>query len=128
MAEPASKAPPMAGVLEPGVLLATKLHVPRSRPGHVARPALMGRLAEGIESSRLVLVSSPAGFGKTTLLAEWAWTGERPVAWLSLDDGDNDPARFWRHATAALDRVRPGIADRVTPLLGPLHPSRSKGS
>jgi LuxR family transcriptional regulator, maltose regulon positive regulatory protein len=127
MAEPASKAPPMAGVLEPGVLLATKLHVPRSRPGHVARPLLMGRLAEGIESSRLVLVSSPAGFGKTTLLAEWAWTGERPVAWLSLDDGDNDPARFWRHATTALDRVRPGIADRVTPLLGPPSPVSFEG-
>jgi hypothetical protein len=49
----------MAGVLEPGVLLATKLHVPRSRPGHVARPLLIGRLAEGIESSGLVLVCSP---------------------------------------------------------------------
>ena len=119
MAEPASKAPPVVGVLEPGVLLATKLHVPRSRPGHVARPLLMGRLAEGIESSGLVLVCSPAGFGKTTLLADWARTGQPSVAWLSLDDGDNDPARFWRHATAALDRVHPGITDRVTPLLGP---------
>jgi ATP/maltotriose-dependent transcriptional regulator MalT len=127
MAEPASKAPPMAGVLEPGVLLATKLHVPRSRPGHVARPLLIGRLAEGIESSGLVLVCSPAGFGKTTLLAEWARTGQRPVAWLSLDDGDNDPARFWRHATAALDRVLPGIAGRVTPLLGPPSPVSFEG-
>jgi LuxR family maltose regulon positive regulatory protein len=78
-------------------------------------------------ASRLVLVCTPAGFGKTTLLADWARTGQRPVAWLSLDDGDNDPARFWRHATAALGRVRPGIADSVAPLLGPPSPGSFDG-
>jgi LuxR family transcriptional regulator, maltose regulon positive regulatory protein len=86
----------------------------------------MERLADGM-GSRLVLVCTPAGFGKTTLLADWARSGRQPVAWLSLDDGDNDPARFWRHATAALDEVRPGIADRVRPLLGPPSPGSFDG-
>jgi LuxR family maltose regulon positive regulatory protein len=53
------------------------------------------------------------------MLSDWARHGCRPVAWLSLDRGDNDPARFWRHAAAALYRVLPGIAEQVGPLLGP---------
>src|SRR5580693_599246 len=64
----------------------------------------------------------PGGYGKTVLLAEWVRGGRHPVAWLSLDPGDNDPARFWRHAVAALDRVRPGITERLGPLLGPPAP------
>jgi ATP/maltotriose-dependent transcriptional regulator MalT len=64
-------------------------------------------------------VCAPAGFGKTSLLADWTRRGGRPVAWLALDSGDNDPARFWRHVVAALDRARPGIAEQVAPLLGP---------
>ena len=63
-----------------------------------------------------VLVCAPAGFGKTALLADWARGGGRPVAWLGLDGGDSDPARFWRYAVAALDRARPGLAGRVGPL------------
>ena len=51
------------------------------------------------------LVCAPAGFGKTSLLADWARSGDRPVAWLSLDPGDNDPVRFWRYVAAALDRA-----------------------
>ncbi|HEV3505610.1 MAG TPA: hypothetical protein VG637_10075 [Actinomycetes bacterium] len=104
------------------VLLATKLHIPRPRPGLVARPRLLDRLGEGV-SRQLVLVCTPAGFGKTTLLADWAHTGQRPVAWLSLDAGDNDPARFWRHVAAALDTVRPGVAERVAALSGGLSAS-----
>jgi LuxR family maltose regulon positive regulatory protein len=69
----------------------------------------------------------PAGFGKTALLADWARRGDRSVAWLSLDAADNDPARFWRHAVAALDRARPGIAGRAGPLLGPPAPSSFEG-
>src|SRR6266487_5419369 len=61
------------------------------------------------------------------LLATRARRGQRPLAWLSLDAADNDPARFWRHAAAALDRVRPGIAERVGPLLGPPAPSSFEG-
>jgi len=62
-----------------------------------------------------VLVCAPAGFGKTALLADWARGDGRPVAWLALDGGDSDPARFWRYAVAALDRARPGLAGRVGP-------------
>jgi LuxR family maltose regulon positive regulatory protein len=114
----------MAGAGESGGLLATRLFVPRPQPGFVARPRLVEGLDDGLERA-LILVSAPAGFGKTALLADWAL--RRPVAWLSLDAGDNDPARFWRHATAALDRVRPGIARRVLPLLGPPPPSSFEG-
>jgi LuxR family maltose regulon positive regulatory protein len=94
-------APPSAA--EQDVLLATKLHVPGPRPGLVARPRLVEALDEGLARG-LVLVCAPAGFGKTALLADWARSGDRPVAWLSLDAADDDPARFWRHVVAALDR------------------------
>ena len=98
-----------AGVAVSGqdVLLATKLHVPRPQPGFVPRPRLVEALGEGLARGR-VLVCAPAGFGKTALLADWARGGGRPVAWLGLDGGDSDPARFWRYAVAALDRARPG--------------------
>jgi LuxR family maltose regulon positive regulatory protein len=76
----------------------------------------------------LVLVCAPAGFGKTALLADWAQAGGRPVAWLGLDAGDNDPTRFWRYAVAALDRARPGLAEWVGPLLGPPPPRSRRGS
>ena len=98
------------------VLLATKLHVPRSQPGFVSRRRLGQALSDGLASGR-VLVCAPAGFGKTALLADWAAGGGRPVAWLGLDADDSDPARFWRYALAALDRTRPGLASRVGPLL-----------
>jgi LuxR family transcriptional regulator, maltose regulon positive regulatory protein len=110
-------APLRAAGHERDALLATKLHLPRPRPGLVARPRLLARLNEGM-GQELVLVCTPAGFGKTTLLADWVRAGQRPVAWLSLDEADNDPARFWRHLAAALDPVRPGVAERVTALLG----------
>jgi LuxR family transcriptional regulator, maltose regulon positive regulatory protein len=122
MAEPPTTTSFTAVGRERDVLLATKLHVPRPRPGFVARPRLLQRLAEGT-ARELVLVCTPAGFGKTTLLGDWARRGQRPVAWLSLDAGDNDPARFWRHATAALDGVVPGVAERVAPLLKGLQPA-----
>jgi LuxR family maltose regulon positive regulatory protein len=70
-----------------------------------------------------VLVCAPAGSGKTALVAEWARGSGRAVAWLGLDRGDRDPARFWRYAVAALDRARPGLAGRVGPLLGSPSPS-----
>jgi len=100
------------------VLLATKLHVPRPPLGFVARARLMDALDEGLARGR-VLVCAPAGFGKTALLADWARRGGRPVAWLGLDGGDSDPSRFWRYAVTALDRVVPGLAGRLSPLLDP---------
>src|SRR5918995_3020133 len=74
-------------------LLATKLHLPRPPQGLVARPRLLDRLDDGL-ARELTLISAPAGFGKTSLLADWSQRGERRVGWLSLDAGDNDPVRF----------------------------------
>src|SRR5580698_4737876 len=108
------------------VLLATKLYVPRPQPGFVPRPRLLAALGEGLARGR-VLICAPAGFGKTSLLADWARGGGRPVAWLGLDAGDNDPARFWRYVVAALDQAQPGIAGRLGPLLGPPTPRSFKG-
>ncbi len=93
-----------------GPLIATKLYVPKLRRGLVARPRLLERLRRGADS-RLTLVSAPAGFGKTTLLAEWL--GETPgedrsVAWLSLDPADNEPASFWTYVVTALQTAVPG--------------------
>ncbi len=116
----------MSAGSEQDVLLATKLHVPGTRPGFVPRARLADRLEEGLDR-KLVLVSAPAGSGKTALLADWARHNRRPVAWLSLDPGDNDPVRFWRHAAAALDQVRPGIAAKVAALLGPPAPRSFRG-
>ena len=121
MAEPLVAAPP-----ERDVLLATKLHMPAARPELVPRPRLAEWLDEGLTRG-LILVCAPAGYGKTVLLADWARNGKRPVAWLSLDAADNDPARFWRHVVAALDGVCPGIGERVAPLLGPPAPTSFQG-
>ncbi len=117
--------PPFAALSEVAserdALLASKLHVPRPRPDLVPRPRLAERLDEGWRG--LMLVCAPAGYGKTALLAGWARRGPQPVAWLSPDVGDNDPARFWRHGVAALNQGRPGLTERVGPLLGPPAPS-----
>ena len=115
MAELPAPAPAGAAVSERDVLLATKLHVPGPQPGFVARPRLVRVLGEAL-ARQLVLVCAPAGFGKTALLADWVRSSSLPVAWVSLDSGDNDPARFWRHAVAALGQAHPGIAERVGPL------------
>src|SRR5215469_2042548 len=114
MADPSVAAPAGAVLSGQDVLLATKLHVPRPQPGFVPRRRLAEALGEGVVRGR-VLVCAPAGFGKTALLADWARGGGRPVAWLGLDAGDSDPARFWRYVVAALDRARPGLAGRVGP-------------
>ena len=100
----------MSGYRERDFLLATKLRVPRIRPGLVARPRLVERLEEASDRE-LVLVSAPAGFGKSTLLAEWVRATDRPVAWLSLDVDDNDPSRFWRYVSAAIGQVHPELAE-----------------
>jgi LuxR family maltose regulon positive regulatory protein len=103
---------------QPAALLTTKLHLPSTQPGFVPRDRLLARVDDGLTSG-LTLVCAPAGFGKTALLADWARRGQRPVAWLSLDGGDNDPARFWRYVAAAIGRIRPEIGERLTALLDP---------
>jgi LuxR family transcriptional regulator, maltose regulon positive regulatory protein len=114
MAEPPAATPSVVAAAEQDVLLATKLHVPGPQPGFEVRPRLLQALDDRLARG-LILVCAPAGLGKTALLADWVRRGDRPVAWLSLDAGDNDPARFWRHVVAALDRVRPGTAGRAGP-------------
>src|ERR1700733_10345081 len=126
MTEPSAVAPAGVAGSGPDVLLATKLHLPRPQPGFVPRPRLVQALSEGLARGR-GLVCAPAGFGKTSLLADWARSGGRPGAWLGLDAGDNDPARFWRYVVAALDQAQPGIAGRLGPLLGPPAPRSFEG-
>ena len=85
-------------------LLATKLYIPSARTGILSR----SRLAEQIEFGLLrplVLISAPAGYGKTTLLSTWVADCKYPVGWLTLDQGDNDPVRFWQYIGAALKKA-----------------------
>jgi LuxR family maltose regulon positive regulatory protein len=126
MAEPPTRNPPEARAGGWDGLLATKLYLPRPQPSFVPRPRLVGQLHQGL-AGPLTLVCAPAGFGKTALLADWARGSPRPVAWLSLDAGDNDPARFWRHVIAALEEVRPGVGERIAGLLGPPAPPTFEG-
>jgi ATP/maltotriose-dependent transcriptional regulator MalT len=112
-----------AGVLLTGELLRTKLRVPPPRPDPVPRPRLLGRLTAGLRG-RLTLIAAPAGFGKTTLLGAWRATEPGravPLAWVSLDAGDNDLVRFWRYVIAALDELHPGLG---APALSLLHSPR----
>ena len=106
----------MEVVRERDALLSTKIAIPRIRPDRLTRSRLIEALNDALDRE-LILVCSPAGFGKTTLLADWAAAANVPVAWLSLDPDDDDPARFWRYVIAALDRVCPGLGDRSLPLL-----------
>lgn len=96
-------------------VLATKLFVPPPRVNAVARDRLVRTLQNGLASGRkLTLISAPAGFGKTTLVSEWLAEAERAdpatrVAWVSLDENDNDPARFFTYLLAALSRAEPAL-------------------
>ncbi len=100
-------------------LIATKLYIPKPRRGLVARLRLLERLRRRAEV-RLTLVSAPAGFGKTTLLAEWVEQSpddDRTVAWLSLDPTDSEPASFWTYVVTALRTVMPGKFSSALELL-----------
>jgi LuxR family maltose regulon positive regulatory protein len=93
-------------------LFATKLHRPHPTANLVARPRLTERLDAGLRNGhRLFLVVAPAGYGKTTLVAEWLGKTDIPSAWLSLDEADNDPLRFFTYVVAALQKtLGPGLA------------------
>jgi LuxR family maltose regulon positive regulatory protein len=97
-------------------LLSTKWHVPPLRPERVPRAHLIERLNAALQA-KLTLVSAPAGFGKTTLISEWAVVCPNPVAWLSLDEADNDPARFLAYLIAALQTLDASIGAAVLPTL-----------
>jgi LuxR family transcriptional regulator, maltose regulon positive regulatory protein len=90
-------------------LLWSKLRPPVPRPGLVPRAGLLSLLQAGLQA-KLCLLSAPPGFGKTTLLAQWcAAAGGGRVAWVSLDEDDNDPTRFWAYVVEALRTVEPGV-------------------
>ena len=100
-----------------GNLLSAKLRVPRDRPDAVPRPRLMERLDEGVRRA-LTLISAPAGFGKTTLLSSWSQRSELPVAWVSLDEGDNDPLRFVSYLIAAIGTIQEDFGEEALAFLG----------
>ena len=100
----------------PTPILATKLYLPRLRPNVVSRPRLIERLNEGLHS-KLTLIAAPAGFGKTTLVSEWVSFIERPTAWLSLDEGENDPTRFLTYLVAALQTIAATLGEGVLDVL-----------
>jgi ATP/maltotriose-dependent transcriptional regulator MalT len=101
----------------PGLLLATKLFVPRPRPDLIMRPRLLGRLNEGLDRGRCSLLSAPAGTGKTSLLATWAAQLDRPVAWLSLDERDQDVNQVLRYLVASVQTISPGCGRTASALL-----------
>jgi LuxR family maltose regulon positive regulatory protein len=108
----------------PASLLSTKLTIPPARPERVSRPRLLERLNR-LPDYRLALVSAPAGYGKTTLLSEWAASQQLNlrVVWLSLDEADNDVARFLAYLGTAVDPIVPQINQQITAMLQPPQPS-----
>ncbi len=93
-------------------LLTTKLHIPPLRSDYVPRPQLVARLQAGL-SRKLTLISTPAGFGKTTLLCEWLKEKKLAAAWVALDDGDNDHGRFIAYVMAALRALNMGLDEHI---------------
>src|SRR6266568_9644666 len=106
----------------PTPILATKLYIPRLRPNVVSRPRLLERLNEGLHG-KLILISAPAGFGKTTLVSQWLAAGPRPTAWLSLDEGENDPTRFLTYLVAALQTIAATLGEGALGVLQSPQPS-----
>ena len=129
--DPVSKNPGIVeptNILQPAItvqpaLLTTKLFIPPARPGLVARPRLMECLRSALNSS-LVLISAPAGSGKTTLVSDWVQQVKEqcPTGWVSLDEGDNDPVRFWDYFVAALKTIHPTVGEKALALLHPSSP------
>jgi len=97
-------------------VVAAKIRPPLLRPGAVSRTALVNRLRAG-RSARAVSVVAPGGYGKTTLLAQWAARDDRPFAWVSLDRRDNDPVVLLRQVAAAINEIRP-VDPRLLDALG----------
>jgi LuxR family maltose regulon positive regulatory protein len=105
-------------------LLTTKFFIPSPSHTLIARPRLTAQLSASLQH-KLTLTSAPPGFGKTTLLSAWVQSlpsGNPHVAWVSLDEEDNDPLRFWEYALTALDKCKPGLC---TSLLTFLHTGQS---
>lgn len=129
-AEPMASASQQPRTLSSRPLLQTKLYRPRARRGAVSRPRLLEQLDRGL-ASNVTVVSAPAGFGKSTLLADWLaeasarGNGDLAAAWLSLDAGDDDPAAFWTYVIASLRTIAPGVGAEALALVetpGPVAP------
>src|SRR5690349_13284699 len=93
-------------------LLITKLYIPRLRASQISRTSLLSIL-DGSIDYKLTLIAAAAGFGKTTLLADWSHRRAATVSWLSLDDGDNDPVRFFSYVIAAIQTRHPHIGNEL---------------
>jgi LuxR family maltose regulon positive regulatory protein len=97
-------------------ILTTKLYIPKTRPNLVFRSRLTKQLITGLDR-KLTLICAPAGFGKTTVLSEWIPQSDCCVTWVSLDEGDNDPARFWIYFVAALQTMQKDFGKNALVLL-----------
>ena len=99
-------------------LVEVKLAAPQTRPGTVAKADVITRLSHA-RASPFATVVAPAGYGKTTLLAQWAEADPRPFAWVALDSGDDDAVVFLRYITAAIHRIEPIPPEVFDALSGP---------
>ncbi len=98
-------------------LLSTKLYIPSAKAKHIDRQRLTNKLIAGaISPGTLMLISGPAGFGKSTLLIEFIKQYGHPVAWVSLDSADNDPIRFWTYFIKACQSIQPGVGESALEL------------
>lgn len=97
---------------QPNEPLRTKLFLPAPEPAFLSRPRLLQRVNESL-SCKLTLISAPVGYGKTTFLREWAKQSSQPVAWLTVEEADNDPVRFWSYVIAALQTIHESIGQRT---------------
>src|SRR4051812_40231038 len=107
-------------------LIETKLTRPRLRTGIIERPRVLGRFDRGVTSS-VVLVSAPAGYGKTVAVESWLRTGDAAIAWVAVDPSDNDPVRLWRYVITAVTRACDGVGtfalERLTNPSGSVRPA-----
>lgn len=111
------------GKMNAEMLLRTKISVPPTHPDFIPRPRLTARVNAGVRGP-LTLLSAPAGFGKTQLLAEWAAEGTRAIAWLTLSSEDNDYVRFFRYLSSAFQEVEPRLSDAILDYLQTAESSR----
>lgn len=107
-------------------ILATKLYIPPTRSNLVARPLLVEKLNTSTKHGKLTLISAPAGYGKTTLLSTWVDQCDCGICWLSLDEHDNDPARFLKYLILALQRVQSDIGEPILMTLESSHSLESE--
>lgn len=111
------------GKMNAEMLLRTKISVPPTHPDFIPRPRLTARVNAGVRGP-LTLLSAPAGFGKTQLLAEWAAEGARAIAWLTLSSEDNNYVRFFRYLSSAFQEVEPQLSDAILDYLQTAESSR----